>query len=226
MTPDHHPRPRLAVAAEARPDVLTEISPHVDRIPLTQQPTDIDGYVFHSASQPDAPPNLPAEEDDRLDDPDVRDHFLERVFAHARLRALFTADWRPRDLIAFHSRHKMQILAHDPAAYREMGRLVAEAGTRPHEDLERDYRRTFNEALAVHPSRGRHTNALLHVLSPMTARLDPAQRNEVVAAIDSYQHDHAPLSAPMTLLRRHAEGHTYLAQQTYLDPYPAELRDV
>jgi Uncharacterized conserved protein len=42
---------------------------------------------------------------------------------------LFVTEWRLRDLIDFHSRHKIQILAHDPARYRELGRIVATAGT-------------------------------------------------------------------------------------------------
>src|SRR5690606_4554527 len=101
-------------------------------------------------------------------------------------------------------------------------------GTRPRDDLERDYRRQFNEAIAARPSRGRHANALLHVLGPLTALLDPSQRNESVAAIDLHHQDPAPNSSPMTLPRHHAEatGHTSLAQQSYLDPYPAELRDL
>jgi hypothetical protein len=64
------------------------------------------------------------------------EHFVERLFAQARLRELFDSKWRPSDLIAFHSRHKLQILAHHPAAYRETGRIVAQASTRNRDDLE------------------------------------------------------------------------------------------
>ena len=36
----------------------------------------------------DAFPNLPVEEEGRLSDPRLREHFIERVFAYSRLRAL------------------------------------------------------------------------------------------------------------------------------------------
>ncbi|NKZ02336.1 DUF1722 domain-containing protein [Actinomadura latina] len=189
------------------------------------QPVDRQGRGAFAALVTDALPDLPAEEDGRLRDPVLREHFVERIFAHARLRELFSGDWRPRDLVAFHSRHKLQILAHDPAAYRDMGRIVARAGTRPRHELETDYRRAFSRALAVRPKRGRHANALLHIFSPLSAHLDPTRRHDIVAAIESYQHGQAPLSVPIALLRHHAEGEhlAYLAQQTYLDPYPADL---
>ncbi|MEU5987935.1 DUF523 and DUF1722 domain-containing protein [Spirillospora sp. NPDC047418] len=189
------------------------------------QPVDRRGRGVFAALVTDALPHLPIEEDGRLRDPVLREHFVERVFAHARLRELFAGDWRPRDLVAFHSRHKLQILAHDTVAYRDMGRIVAQAGTRPRQDVETDYRRAFAEAFAVRPKRGRHANALLHVLGPLSAHLDPTRRRDILLAIETYQRGEAPLSVPIALLRHHAEGEhlAYLAQQTYLDPYPADL---
>ncbi|NVI91002.1 DUF1722 domain-containing protein [Actinomadura sp. BRA 177] len=189
------------------------------------QPVDRRGRGVFAALVTDALPHLPTEEDGRLRDPVLREHFIERIYAHARLRELFARDWRPRALVAFHSRHKLQILAHEPSAYREMGRIVARAGTWPREDLETEYRGAFSEAFAVRPKRGRHANALLHLFSPLSQHLDPTRRHDVLAAIESYQRGEAPLSVPIALLRHHAEGEhlAYLAQQTYLDPYPADL---
>ncbi|MFA1549290.1 YbgA family protein [Actinomadura chokoriensis] len=189
------------------------------------QPVDRRGCGLFAAIVTGALPDLPAEEDGRLNDPVLREHFVERVFAHARVREFFAGDWRPRDLIAFHSRHKLQVLAHEPSAYRELGRIVAQAGARDPEELEADYRRTFGRALATRPKRGRDTNALLHVLGPLSEHLNPARRRDIVAAIESYRCGEAPLSVPVALLRHHAEGEhlDYLAQQTYLEPFPPDL---
>ncbi|WP_231335494.1 YbgA family protein [Actinomadura graeca] len=189
------------------------------------QPVDRRGRGVFATLVTDAFPHLPAEEDGRLRDPVLREHFIERVYARARLRELFAGDWRPRDLVAFHSRHKLQLLAHAPSAYREMGRIVAQAGTRDRDALEDDYRDAFDQAMAVRPGRGRHANALLHVLGPLSEHLNDARRQDIVAAIESYRQGEAPLSVPVALLRHHAEGEhlAYLAQQTYLDPFPADL---
>lgn len=189
------------------------------------QPVDRRGRGLFADRVTRALPDLPTEEDGRLNDPVLREHFVERVFAQARLREFFDGDWRPRDLVAFHSRHKLQILAHDPSAYRAMGRIVAQAGTRDRDELESEYRRAFAAALAVRPNRGRNANALLHVLGPLSAHLNQARRHDIVAAVESYRLGESPLSVPAALLRHHAEGEhlVYLAEQTYLDPFPADL---
>ena len=75
-------------------------------------------------------PLLAVEDEGRLNDTGLREAFVERVFAAARLRGLFSGSWQPRDLVAFHARHKLQLLAHDPARYRSAGRVVAAAGSR------------------------------------------------------------------------------------------------
>src|ERR1700731_1004633 len=76
-------------------------------------------------------PLLPAEDEGRLNDAVLREEFTERGFAFARLRDLFGALWEPRDLVSFHARHKLQLLAHDPARYRLAGRGVAPGGGAP-----------------------------------------------------------------------------------------------
>jgi uncharacterized protein YbgA (DUF1722 family) len=106
-----------------------------------------------------------------------------------------------------------------------MGRIVARAGTGDRDDLESEYRHAFAAALAIRPKRGRNANALLHVLGPLSEHLNQARRQDIVAAVESYRQGEAPLSVPVALLRHHAEGEelAYLAEQTYLDPFPADL---
>jgi hypothetical protein len=63
------------------------------------------------------------EEEGRLHDARLRDNFVERVFAHGRLRALWASPWRMRDLIAFHTAEKLALLAHSTSGYRALGHL-------------------------------------------------------------------------------------------------------
>ncbi|WP_019634744.1 YbgA family protein [Actinomadura atramentaria] len=188
-------------------------------------PADRRGAGVFAARLAELRPLLPIEEDGRLNDPVLRDHFLARIFAHARLRALFADGWSPRDLVDFHSAHKLQMLAHDPEGYRRTGRIVAGAGSRPPAGLERDYRAAFAGAFAARPTRGRHVNALQHVFAPMSRRLDDARRRDVAEVIAAYGRGDVPLQVPLTLLRHHARGEdiAYLDAQTYFEPYPREL---
>jgi uncharacterized protein YbgA (DUF1722 family)/uncharacterized protein YbbK (DUF523 family) len=171
-------------------------------------------------------PLLPVEEEGRLNDDLLREAFTERVFATARLRDLLSGPWRPRDLIAFHARHKLQLLAHDPGRYLLAGQVVAGAGRGPWAETAAAYRKLFCAAMAAKATRGRHANALQHAFSQVGKGLDRARRQDLLTHIEAYRRGQAPLSVPVALLTHHASDGTlpWLAGQTYLQPFPAELR--
>lgn len=168
---------------------------------------------------------LPVEEDGRLNDPVLRETFVEQVFARARLGRLFGGPWRLRDLVGFHARHKLQLMAHDPARCREAGRLTATARARPAGAVRTDYTAVFGTALARRISRGRHGNALHHAFGLVSDHLDDTRRHDILTTIDAYRRGEVPLSVPVALLRHQARGGGagYLEEQTYLDPFPAAL---
>jgi uncharacterized protein YbgA (DUF1722 family)/uncharacterized protein YbbK (DUF523 family) len=174
-------------------------------------------------------PRLAVEDEGRLNDAGLREAFAERIFAAARLRVLLGGPWSPADLVAFHARHKLQLLAHDPARYREAGRVVAAAGAAPRpgvSGLATAYSDLFLAALAARASRGRNANALLHAYSRIGRELDRPRREDLVARIDAYRRGLEPLSVPVALLAHYASGGElpWLADQTYLAPFPAGLR--
>lgn len=161
-------------------------------------------------------PLLPVEEDGRLNDPILREHFLMRVLAYGRLRDLFNGDWKASDLIAFHSREKLLVLAH--ADYRPLGRLVAHRSELSLEEWGEAYRRAFLEALATPPSIGKHVNVLQHVAGYFRKGLDQVSRAEVTDLIDAYRNKLVPLIVPLTLMKHHVRtlGLKYLDAQSYL----------
>ena len=171
-------------------------------------------------------PQLPTEDEGRLNDPVLREDFVERVFALARLRELFCGPWEPRDLVSFHARHKLQLLAHDPARYHTAGRVVATAGNAPGEATEAAYRDVFQAAMSTRASRGRHANVLHHAFSRIIRELGRPRSDDLLARIESYRRGADPLSVPVAILAHYAsDGELpWLAQQTYLDPFPAALR--
>jgi uncharacterized protein YbgA (DUF1722 family)/uncharacterized protein YbbK (DUF523 family) len=190
------------------------------------RPADHGGRGLYAGRLMDRYPLLAVEDEGRLSDPGLREEFAERVFAAARLRALLAAPWQPRDLVAFHARHKLQLLAHDPGRYRQAGRVVAAAGSAPREVSRTAYADLFRAALAARATRGRHANALSHAYSRIGRSLAAPRRADLLARIDAYRRGEEPLSVPVALLAHYAAGGSlpWLAEQTYLRPYPAALR--
>jgi uncharacterized protein YbbK (DUF523 family)/uncharacterized protein YbgA (DUF1722 family) len=170
-------------------------------------------------------PHLPVEDEGRLNDPRVRDHFIERVFAYRRLKTFFAGRWTMGGLVAFHTAQKLVLLAHSAAACRELGRLVAEGRTMPRHELRRRYMDGFMGALSKPATKKRHTDVLQHLAGHLATRLDAASKAELHRAIDDYRRGLVPRALPLTLVRRHvrALGVEHLAGQAYLAPHLAEL---
>jgi uncharacterized protein YbgA (DUF1722 family)/uncharacterized protein YbbK (DUF523 family) len=170
-------------------------------------------------------PTLPVEEEGRLSDPALRENFVERVFAYRRLRALWATRWTVGDLIAFHTAHKLTLMAHSPSAYRTLGRLVADARAKARRDLANEYETGFMAALSVVATPRRHANVLQHMLGYFKTSIDSDARAELLGLIDDHRLGRVPLIVPITLMRHHVRRQrvAYLAGQTYLDPHPREL---
>jgi len=183
------------------------------------------GRGIFAAGLIDAFPELPVEEEGRLCDPVLRENWVERVFAYRRLRALFAGRWTPGRVVAFHTAHKLQLMAHSPEAYRALGRLVADVRKLSRAGFRERYAREFMRALALRASRGRNANVLQHMAGYLRDGLDAADRAELSLAIHDYRSGLLPLVVPITLVRHHVrrQATAYLQDQVYLEPHPKEL---
>jgi uncharacterized protein YbgA (DUF1722 family)/uncharacterized protein YbbK (DUF523 family) len=170
-------------------------------------------------------PNLPVEEEGRLNDPHLRENFVERVFAYRRLRSFFSARWTLGGLVQFHTAHKLVLMAHSPKAYSELGRFVANAKRLARDQVREDYELAFMDALKKVATTARHTNVLHHMLGYLREHLDATARAELVTLIDDYHRGLVPLIVPITLFRHYVRefGIVYLRGQVYLEPHPKEL---
>ena len=116
------------------------------------------GRGLYASVLMDAYPNLPVEDEGRLNDSKLRENFIERVFAYQRLTSLFLGRWTRGQVVAFHTAHKLQLMAHSTVAYRELGRLVAELKQTPRAVFREEYERWGDARIAVsfsHESIGR-----------------------------------------------------------------------
>ncbi len=178
-----------------------------------------------------AHPLLPLEEEGRLLDVTLRENFIERIYAHRRLRGLMTKASRPRpgDLVDFHARHKLALSARDLVAYRQLGRLVARAGEGSTQAaftrVLADYAALFMASMAKPATRKRNTDVLFHLMGHLKDALDAGDKEELLEAIHAYRLAQVPLLVPLTLLRHHLRRHPtpWAVSQTWLEPWPPEL---
>jgi uncharacterized protein YbgA (DUF1722 family)/uncharacterized protein YbbK (DUF523 family) len=208
--------------------VLKKNSPScgLERVPIRGargMPEKVGRGVFASALV-EASAELPIEEEGRLCDPRLRENWIERVFAYRRLRSFFAARWSVGDLVRFHTAHELQLMAHAPKPYAELGRLVASARELPRAELRERYGRGFMAALQRPATARRHVKVLQHLLGHFRRHLGTADRRELAASIEDYARGLVPLVVPITLARHHVArlGLESLAGQSYLEPHPKE----
>ena len=170
-------------------------------------------------------PLLPVEEEGRLNDPSLRENFIERVFAYHRWQAALAGAKSARALVEFHTRHKFLLLAHSERHYRRLGRLVANLQNLSLRANYEEYGQVFMEALAVAASVKKHANVLDHLTGYFSDQLSAAERRELVELIRDYRSQLVPLVVPVTLVRHYVEKYdvAYLSNQVYLTPSPKEL---
>ncbi len=184
-----------------------------------------DGSGLFAAALMRRYPSLPVEEEGRLNDPHLRENFVERVFAYRRLRSFFSLRWTLGGLVRFHTTHKLTLMAHSPKAYRELGRFVADAKHMARDNVPERYESAFMEALKKLATTARHANVLQHMLGYLRPHLDQDSREELVTLIEDYRRGLVPLIVPIALFRHYVRKFdvAYLRGQVYLEPHPKEL---
>ncbi len=184
-----------------------------------------DGVGVFARALLDRFPLLPVEEEGRLHDLPLRENFVERIFCYRRWRDLVTGGLTRGKLVAFHTAHKLLLLAHSPKHYTELGRLVADAKGLSPRGLETRYGELFMAGLTVKATAKKHTNVMHHILGYLKRNLDPADKTELLTVIGDYHRGLVPLVVPLTLLQHHLARRNvpYLRDQIYLNPHPKEL---
>ena len=220
-------RARALAREELSGFVLKSRSPScgMERVKLypdaeTRRPINARGTGLFAAALARRLPNLPIEEEGRLEDARLRESFIERVFAYARLQALWRGaldagrpggvPHRPQDGAA-------RALHRGLPGARAPGRGGQVAAARdPARALRGGVHGGAGEAdLAGAPRQRAHPSARAH-----KDVLDDGDKRELLDLIEAHRRGRLPLVVPLTLLAHHARRlrATYLLGQTYLGP--------
>jgi uncharacterized protein YbgA (DUF1722 family)/uncharacterized protein YbbK (DUF523 family) len=171
-------------------------------------------------------PLIPVEDEGRLHDPALRENFIERIFALKRWREVVAQGKKSVRLIEFHSRHKLQMMAHSPGCAREMGKLVARAKEIAAGELFEQYEKMLMDGLRLKATVKKNTNVLQHIMGYFKKLLTSDEKLELMEVIEQYRQGYLPLIVPLALLKHYVRKYDqpYLREQSYLEPHPIELQ--
>ncbi|SJL84405.1 YbgA family protein [Vibrio palustris] len=185
-----------------------------------------DGVGLYTRQLQEQLPWLPIEEDGRLHDDVLRENFVTRVFSLHDLYESLGDNPTVKDVVNFHSRYKLMLMAHHPQSYRSLGRMVANIKNYDLGEFIEEYRLGLMNALSHRASRKNNTNVLMHFQGYFKRDLSKTQKAELTQVIHDYRKGVLPLLAPVTLIKHYLTMYPdeYLSQQRYLEPYPQELK--
>ena len=171
-------------------------------------------------------PLLPVEDEGRLNDRELRENFIERIFTLKRWRETLLQKQNLGNLINFHTRHKLLILSHSPEHYRTMGRVVAQGKDIPLKPLYDTFQTLLMEALQRKTTAKKNANVLQHMVGYFKEQISVDEKQELLEIIDQFRRGYFPLIVPITLTNHYVRKYNqpYLKEQEYLNPHSLELQ--
>jgi uncharacterized protein YbgA (DUF1722 family)/uncharacterized protein YbbK (DUF523 family) len=171
-------------------------------------------------------PLIPVEEEGRLHDPKLRENFIEAIFTLKRWREVRKEKMSRGNLVAFHTEHKLLILAHSSRHHSMTGKLVAGAEAVQPKELYDRYEALLLEALNLRTTLKKNTNVIQHMMGYFKEQLSKDEKQELLEVIENYRSGYVPLIVPVTLLNHYVRKYKqpYLSRQIYLNPHPIALQ--
>jgi uncharacterized protein YbgA (DUF1722 family)/uncharacterized protein YbbK (DUF523 family) len=167
-------------------------------------------------------PRHPIEDESRLKDSSIREHFLTKLFTLTSFRKL---PKKINNLITFHTRNKLLLMAYNQSLMKEMGYILAHQKTASVDEVFHQYNDILYEALSNPPQRGACINILHHAFSGFSDILTKEEKQYFLNLLDEYRDERIPLRVPVHVLEKWAIKYknACILEQTFIRPYPKEV---
>jgi uncharacterized protein YbgA (DUF1722 family)/uncharacterized protein YbbK (DUF523 family) len=172
-------------------------------------------------------PHLAIEDELRLLNLRIREHFLTKLFTLASFR-IVKKSGKIRELVRFHSENKYLLTAYNQKELRVLGKIAANQEEKSFQDILKDYETHLHFALARTPSVGAYRNVMLKIMGYFSHQLSKDEKSLLLDSVEKYRAGRLPLSADLSILRAWIVrfNQEYLSTQSLLEPYPEQLTEI
>jgi uncharacterized protein YbgA (DUF1722 family)/uncharacterized protein YbbK (DUF523 family) len=172
-------------------------------------------------------PGYPVEDEGRLLNFRIREHFLTSLYARARFRAIARRD-EMKDLVQYHARNKFLLMAYHQKEMRILGRIVANPEKKKAHAVFEEYEAHLRAALANPPRYTSSINVFMHALGYFSDGLSRAEKAFFLDSLEKYRAGKIPLSATLSVVSSWLARfpNEYLEKQTFFAPYPEALVEI
>jgi len=172
-------------------------------------------------------PHLAIEDEMRLQNPVIRQHYLTKIFTFAAFRSVKDAASLQR-LLQFHTENKYLLMGYSQKELRILGNILANQEKQPLPTVFTDYEHHLQLAFLKAPRYTSQINVLNHTFGYISKELSAAEKRFYVDLLEKYKNGQIPLSVPVNLIRSWVIRfeQSYLLPQTFFEPYPDQLLDI
>jgi len=179
------------------------------------------GYVV------DAYPGYPIEDEGRLRNFTIREHFFTSLFTLTRFREV-KQEASMRGLVDFHTRAKLLFMAYNQEIMRELGKITANHDQLDLEEMLERYETRLRSLFSEPPRFTNMINAFQHAFGGLSENLLPKEREFFLNSLEEYRDERIPAGTIIHLLVSWAIrfDNQYLLDQYLMAPYPPELVEI
>ncbi|HWR25518.1 MAG TPA: DUF523 and DUF1722 domain-containing protein, partial [Methanosarcina sp.] len=171
--------------------------------------------------------SLPVEDEGRLRNSLIKEHFLTKLFTLAAFRKV-KIEGNMKDLIRFHSENKYLLMAYNQEELGKLGNIVANKEKKPFKALICEYEMHLYTVFSKPPRYTSNINVLTHALGHFSERLSSNEKSLFLNWIQKYREEKISLCPAINLIRSWIVRFEdqYLMHQTFFEPYPESLMEL
>lgn len=172
-------------------------------------------------------PDLAVEDEGRLRNPRIKEHFLTKLFTLARFREVERSG-SMNELVGFQTENKMLLLAYNQTEERALGRIAANHDHRPFDEVVGEYGAHLRRAMCRARRYTSNINVLMHILGYFKDQLSAGEKAMFLENLERYRDGKITICPNTTLLKSWIARFEddYLSGQTFFEPYPQDLIEV
>lgn len=171
--------------------------------------------------------DLAIEEEGRLTNYSLREHFLTKLYTFFRFQNIEESN-SMSELIKFHSDNKYLLMAYNQEVLKTLGKIVTNHDKKSFKDITDEYKKNLGLALANVPKKGSFINAFMHIFGYFSDELTAKEKEFVLDRFEKYRWDMIHLSVLVNVLHSYVIKYDidYLLDQTIWITYPEELLNI
>lgn len=172
-------------------------------------------------------PHLPVEDEGRVKNYNIRQHFLTKLYLMKNFRVI-KESMLIEDLVEFHSTNKLLLMSYNQKQLKVLGSIIGSHGELSVQQVYEEYEKNLALSINKLPRYTSNINVLTRSMGYFSDKLTHREKQFILDTIEQYRQSKVPFSVPLYVIKSNAIRfqEKNLINQSFFEPYPLELDNV